>query len=334
MSVLTGLMGAGKTWFLKRLFNLTPPTHYTSTGVTEQSCRGLFHHTGTVSSNSLDLVSHSDVLEILAYRFRQQLPPSDSLPPGSVVPQSQPTTSDSTTPTVPPTSTSHTTSTFIPPAATSPHVPPSTATATSTLSSSAANYVTTTTTYTSPSTLTSSPTNTTILSPTPLPQHDISPPSTTTTHSIMTLVKKVPQRFQNLTMLELIHMIDTGGQPEFMESMPSLLHNCHLAVLVLNLVYGLDDYPSIDYHVEGKRYKRALPSQYSTRQIIQKLASTLQAKRFSHQEGQCFKLLVVATHRDRVPWWRRKRKVVEFDQAVSDILLPACEKELIRFSSS
>ena len=334
MSVLTGLMGAGKTWFLKRLFNLTPPTHYTSTGVTEQSCRGLFHHTGTVSSNSLDLVSHSDVLEILAYRFRQQLPPSDGVPPGCVVPQSQPTTSHSTTPTVPPTSTSHTTSTFIPPAATSPHDPPSTGTATSTLSSSAANYVTTTTTtYTSPSTLASSSTNTAILSP-PLPQHDISPPSTTTTHSIMTLVKTLPQGFQNPTMLELVHMIDTGGQPEFMESMPSLVHNCHLAVLVLNLVYGLDDYPSIDYHEEGKRYKRALPSQYSTRQIIQKLASTLQAKRFSHQEGQCFKLLVVATHRDRLWWWQKNSRIREFDQAVSDILLPACEKELIRFTSS
>ena len=338
MSVLTGLMGAGKTWFLKRIFNLTPPTHYTSTGVTEQSCRGLFHHTGTVSSNSLDLVSHSDVLEILAYRFRQQLPPSDSLPPGSVVPQSQPTTSHSTTPTVPPTSTSHTTSTFIPPAATSPHDPPSTATATST-SNSPVTPITTSSTSTSTSTLTntSSPSDA-ALSParrlSPLQQYSTSPPSTTTTHSIMTLVKKVPQRIQNLTMLELIHMIDTGGQPEFMESMPSLVHNCHLAVLVLNLVYGLDDYPSIDYHEEGKRYKRALPSQYSTRQIIQKLASTLQAKRFSQQEGQCFKLLVIATHRDRLWWWQRESRIREFDQAVSDILLPACEKELIRFSSS
>ena len=338
MSVLTGLMGAGKTCFLKRIFNLTPPTHYTSTGVAEQSCRGLFHHTGTVSSNSLDLFSHSDVLEILAYRFRQQLPPSYSLPPGSVVPQSQPTISHSTTPTVPPTSTSHTTSTFIPPAATSPHDPPSTATATST-SNSPVTPITTSSTSTSTSTLTnaSSPSDVALslarrLSP--LKQYSTSPPSTTTTHSIMTLVKKLPQGFQNPTMLELVHMIDTGGQPEFMESMPSLVHNCHLAVLVLNLVYGLDDYPSIDYHEEGKRYKRSSPSQYSTRQIIQKLASTLQAKRFSQQEGQCFKLLVVATHRDRLWWWQRESRIREFDQAVSNILLPSCEKELIRFSSS
>ena len=337
MSVLTGLMGAGKTCFLKSIFNLTPPTHYTSTGVTEQSCRGLFHHTGTVSSNSLDLFSHSDVLEILAYRFRQQLPPSDSLPPGSVVPQSQHTTYHSTTPTVPPTSNSHTTYTFIPPTATSPHDPPSTATATST-SNSPVTPITTSSTSTSMSTLTntSSPSDA-ALSPvrrlSPLQQYSTSPPSTTTTHSIMRRVK-VPQRIQNPTMLELVHMIDTGGQPEFMESMPSLVHNCHLAVLVLNLVYGLDDYPSIDYHEEGKRYKRSSPSQYSTRQIIQKLASTLQAKRFSHQEGQCFKLLVIATHRDRLWWWRRESRIREFDQAVSDILLPACEKELIRFSSS
>ena len=94
-------------------------------------------------------------------------------------------------------------------------------------------------------------------------------------------------------MLELVHMIDTGGQPELLENMPSLIQHSHLAVLVLNLMFGLDDHPSIDFHEEGKAYQRALPSQFSNRQIIQKLASTLQAKRFSQKEGQSFRLLVV-----------------------------------------
>ena len=134
-------------------------------------------------------------------------------------------------------------------------------------------------------------------------------------------------------MLELVHMIDTGGQPEHMENMPSLVHSCHLAILVLNLQYGVDDYPSIHYHQDGKKYGRALPSQYSTRQIIQKLASTLQAKRYSQKEGQVFRLLVVATHRDCLRW-QKKGRINEYDQALREILLPACDKELIRFSAS
>ena len=134
-------------------------------------------------------------------------------------------------------------------------------------------------------------------------------------------------------MLELVHMIDTGGQPEFMESMPSLVYNCHLAVVILNLMFGLDEYPAIHYHEKGKAYKRALPSQYSNRQIIQKLASTLQAKRFSRKESQCFRLLVVATHRDCVPQGELAARVKAFNQALERILLPANKAELIRFSA-
>ena len=131
-----------------------------------------------------------------------------------------------------------------------------------------------------------------------------------------------------------------------LENLPSLIHHCHLIVLVLNLMFGLDEHPSIDYHEEGEAYKRALPSQFSNRQIMQKLASTLQAKRFyqqkafqkeqtqaKHSSGPCFRLLVVATHRDCVPEGELETRVEAFDQALRDVLLPANNEELIFFSS-
>ena len=131
-----------------------------------------------------------------------------------------------------------------------------------------------------------------------------------------------------------------------LENLPSLIHHCHLIVLVLNLMFGLDEHPSIDYHEEGEAYKRALPSQFSNRQIMQKLASTLQAKRFyqqkvfqneqmqaKHSSSLCFRLLVVATHRDCVPEGELETRVKAFDQTLRDVLLPANDKELIFFSS-
>ena len=126
-------------------------------------------------------------------------------------------------------------------------------------------------------------------------------------------------------------MIDTGGQPEMLENLPSLIHHCHLIVLVLNLTFGLDEHPSIYCNEKGKAYKRALPYQYSNRQIIQKLASTLQAKRFSQKEDQCFRLLVVATHRDCVPKGELHARVKSFDMALRAMLLPAGEEQLICF---
>jgi hypothetical protein len=98
-------------------------------------------------------------------------------------------------------------------------------------------------------------------------------------------------------------------------------------------MFGLDEHPSIDYHKEGKALKRVAPFQYSNRQIIQKLASTLQAKRFSQRDGQGFRLLVVATHRDCVPFFRLSARVKAFDQALRAMLLPSSKNELISFSA-
>ena len=158
---------------------------------------------------------------------------------------------------------------------------------------------------------------------------------------------KAPKSSSSQEILELVHMIDTGGQPEMLENLPSLIHHCHLIVLVLNLMFGLDEHPSIDYHEEGEAYKRALPSQFSNRQIMQKLASTLQAKRFYQQKAfqkeqtqakhssiPCFRLLVVATHRDCVPEGELETRVEAFDQALRGVLLPANDEELIFFSAN
>ena len=146
---------------------------------------------------------------------------------------------------------------------------------------------------------------------------------------------------------QVVHMIDTGGQPEILENLPSLIHHCHLIVLVLNIMFGLDEHSSIDYHEDGEAHKRALPSQYSNRQIMQKLASTLQAKRFYQQKAfqkeqkqvmssssPFFQLLVMATHRDCVPERELETRVEAFDKALRDILLPANDEELIIFSAN
>ena len=159
------------------------------------------------------------------------------------------------------------------------------------------------------------------------------PSSTSTAQSstMQSMVDKVkaPKSSSSQEVLELVHMIDTGGQPEMLENLPSLIHHCHLIVLVLNLMFGLDEHPSIDYHEKGEAYKRALPYQYSSRQIIQKLASTLQAKRFSQKEDQCFRVLVVATHRDCVPKGELHARVTSFDMALRAMLLPASVEQLI-----
>ena len=323
VAVITGLMGSGKTWLLSRLFNQLPPDLYTSTGVAERSLRSLLHHMINISLSCWEPFTYDQILEFLACVFHETLRESD------VVPLASEGKAVASFPTSAP---SHATEAISPP--------------TGQRSSSFQRIVS----YLEPTVwlaylpLLAASKPTAQSSPTTLPTSTAAMDSST----MQSMVNKVkaPKSSSSQEILELVHMIDTGGQPEMLENLPSLIHHCHLIVLVLNLMFGLDEHPSIDYHEEGKAYKRALPSQYSNRQIMQKLASTLQAKRFyqqkafqkeqmqaKHRSSLCFQLLVVATHRDCVPEGELETRVEAFNQALRDVLLPANDKELIFFSS-
>ena len=131
---------------------------------------------------------------------------------------------------------------------------------------------------------------------------------------MMRLVKR--ENAANQSTIHLLHMVDTGGQPEFMEVIPSLLHNSNLTILVLNLAQGLDVYPEIAFFEEGKATKRPNPSSLTNRQIIQRLARTMQAKRSSQSAVKQSNILVIGTHRDCV----KKEELPEILAAINKAL--------------
>ena len=107
--------------------------------------------------------------------------------------------------------------------------------------------------------------------------------------------------------------------------MPSLVHNANLAVLVLNLMYGLSP---INFYMKGVVYERRLSSQYTGREIILNLASTFHAKKSCHKADTVFCLLVVATHCDCVEGDLVAR-IETLNRELKSLLLPAFEQELI-----
>ena len=313
VAVLTGLMGSGKTWFLSRLFNQLPPSFYASTGIAEQSFRSLLHHLGNMSAQSWELFSHRHVLEFLASVFREQQPPADIVRLAERIASIEDSDDSDALP--------------LPLASSDPEAE----------ASADENKVPRLLRFIHGLFTKSEPTTTPTVTASPEPPTPAPKSSTTQSNTSQSMVRlvKAPKISGSVPMLELLHMIDTGGQPEFMENMPSYVHNCHLAVLVLNLMFGLDDYPPIHYHdKEGKAYNRALPSQHTNRQIIQKVASTLQANRFSRKAGQCFRLLAIATHRDCVVEGELPARIKAFHEALKAILLPACDNELIPYSEN
>ena len=119
-----------------------------------------------------------------------------------------------------------------------------------------------------------------------------------------------------------------------MEVMPFLIYNANLAIVVINLEYGLDEHPEVTYHEEGVCYSKKSEenkyiSHYTGRDVILKLASTLHAKKSADGTNSSFRLLIVATHPD-------SDKIKDLDACVKllnnelrCLLLPAFQNELI-----
>ena len=262
VGIITGPMGTEKTTLLCRLFGEPPPDLYTSTGVAEQSFRGLLHNTLHLSAGAWERLSHRDIRVFLAPLIRVGMREADV----------------------------------------------------DVLSSRLMHYID------SPSI----PSNT--LSPT---KPTSVPEKSQTCQEMVALVKSTASAAPTLQdlVLEMVHMIDTGGQPELLQVMPSLVHNADLAIALLNLEYSLSEQQQVDYHEEGEAYRHKTPFMVSGRDIILKLVSTLHSKKSLHEP---FRLLIVATHRDCVEGDLEAR-VETLNRELRSLLLPEFEKELILF---
>ena len=245
LAVVVGIAGSGKTSLISRLFREKPPDRYTSTGVAEQSLRGLMHH--IAERMSWERLSLEEILKIFASFIQAGLPEADIVslakkfteeeePEPTQVPSEKELSPQPGTPEPEPSGT-----------------PPS-------LSPSQKSYA---------------------------------------SETMISLVQTA-QGSKKAALIDLLHMIDTGGQPEFMEIMPSLIHNSNLTLLVLNLDQSLDEYPQFAFYKDGIPFERPLPSIRTNRQVIRQLARTLQAKQPARKISQPSKVSVIGTHRDCV----------------------------------
>ena len=243
MGVITGLMGSGKTTLLYHLFGEPPPDLYTSTGVAEQSFRGLLHHTLHLSARTWQRLSHKDIRELLAPLIRAGMRKAAVDYLASRLMHDLNPTATTSVPTNPldpaPSSTSATAS-----------VPSKTETS---------------------------------LSPTKSPPLPRKSPSCQEMVPLVKPRASAGPIVPDHIKLEMAHMIDTGGQPELMEVMPCLIHNADLAIALLNLEYSLSELQQVDYHEKGEGYKRKTPFRLSSRDIILKLTSTLHGKKSLHE---------------------------------------------------
>jgi GTPase SAR1 family protein len=100
-----------------------------------------------------------------------------------------------------------------------------------------------------------------------------------------------------------LYIIDTGGQPQFHELLPTFVHHVSAAVLFVKLNELLKANPIIEYYKDdilcGKPYK----SSYNHLQILQNCLQAMQSRNQMNSSSQCPKFLFVGTHRDKQSWF-------------------------------
>ena len=94
----------------------------------------------------------------------------------------------------------------------------------------------------------------------------------------------------------VVEMVDSGGQPQFLEILPRFIDGLDLAIVVTNLSESFDQYPiSYFYGKDGKPVGKGEPSKLTNEQMLRQF---LQMVVSYTQEKRQIRFIIVGTHRD------------------------------------
>ena len=134
---------------------------------------------------------------------------------------------------------------------------------------------------------------------------------------------------QQLLSGELIYLIDSGGQIEFLEVLPAFLQHMTVCLFVMKLSEKLSEYPKIEYFDDGKSVGEPKPCAFTNEEMLMRCVQTLQSQRAltDGNADEASKVVVVGTHRDLESECPESRE--EKNQKLLSLLSPAFDPSLV-----
>ena len=129
--------------------------------------------------------------------------------------------------------------------------------------------------------------------------------------------------------VDMIYLLDCGGQPQFQSILPLLFGEPTTMMFVTNLSERLDHHPQIAFYEQGKPLAQPYPSLLSHEEILKRSVQALQSRVHAEGESQSTtpSLLVVGSHRDRERRCSETR--ADKNKRLISILNPALQKHLV-----
>ena len=126
----------------------------------------------------------------------------------------------------------------------------------------------------------------------------------------------------------VVYIVDSGGQPEFVEAMAVFLGETSACILVIDLSQSLDHHALIGYYRKGKAvskpYRCIRTNEENLKQCMRNIATIT-----SKSKGPLTKLLLLGTHLDRVHECDTET-VADKNARLKKIIPPQFEKQVIR----
>ena len=130
--------------------------------------------------------------------------------------------------------------------------------------------------------------------------------------------------------VDLICVVDSGGQPNFLEVLAAYLKNTTATLLVVKLSEDLSVCPVVEYYDEhgdlvGVPYRSA----FTNAQTVRGCMRALQSQAMKSSEGTCPKVVFVGTHKDLEGTCDETRE--EKNAQLRDMVLPAVQDSVIYY---
>ena len=162
--------------------------------------------------------------------------------------------------------------------------------------------------------------------------HNSALESITTDKELVEMMGQMSNTTDPLSFVRILHIIDSGGQPQFHEILPIFLRQLSFYVFVFRLDIALDSRPIVELYVDGKQVGTSYTSAQTIEQLLQHCVRTM------HSHGAssgCHppQIIIVGTHADKMSKSDLHKVLKQANEKILKILLSSLLSEQIIYSN-
>ena len=116
---------------------------------------------------------------------------------------------------------------------------------------------------------------------------------------LISLINIPSDSLETILIERCVYIVDSGGQPEFVDAMTVFLSQTSACILVIDLSQSLDHYPMICYYRRGKLVSKPYPCTRTNEDNLKQCMRTMHTFT-SKTKGPLPKLLFLGTHLDKL----------------------------------